>query len=171
MFWQHRKLTADELAREFSVTAQAFSDGFIQYVAAGQSGESPEIRERRHAEACALILASIEATFMASALTQAEREKVVPRVRESLSSYWCKYSPGRMDFVDRVKARACVYLQLQDELSQLKTATRMILELAANLDADAATSLPTRTLTALLAHRMLADSWRLNEIKAGFSIS
>jgi hypothetical protein len=139
-------------------------------VAATHGGESETVIERRRRESCALIWAAVEATLMASALTDDEREKVVPLVRDALMPYWRKYRVETDDFITQVRERSGAYLRHQDRMSQLKTATGFMNELVANLDGETARLLPAKTLTALLAHRMLSDLRRLNEIKAGHSI-
>lgn len=170
MFWQHRKLSADDVARDFSVTAQTFADTFVQYVAAEHAGESATLVEIRRRESCALIWASIEATFMASAFNEEERIKVVPLVRDALVPLWRKYRIDSEDFITRVRERSSGYLRHHDRFSQLKTATGFMNEFVSNLDAESLKLLPVRTLTALLAHRMLSDVRRLNELKSGYSI-
>ena len=170
MFWQHRRLSAEDVARDFAVTAQTFADTFVQYMAAAHGGESPRVVEGRQRESCALIWAAIEATFLASAFTEEERTKVVPLVRDTLVPAWRKFRVDGEDFITRVRERSAAYLRHQDSLSQLKTATGLMSELVANLDPETVQLLPVKTLTALLAHRMLSDLRRLNEIKAGHSI-
>jgi hypothetical protein len=170
MFWQQRKLPADDAAREFSVTALGFADTFVQYVASTQGAASASVGEARRVEACALIVAAVQATFTASAFTREETAKVVPLVRDSLVESWHTPGADNVQFSLRVRERSDTYLRHQDSLSQLKTATRFMMELVANLDAEARELLPVRTLTALLAHRMLSDVRRLNELKSGFSI-
>jgi hypothetical protein len=171
MLWQHRKMSADEVARDFSVTAQTFADTFVQYVAASHGGESDVVVENRRRESCALIWAAIEATFVASALTEEERMKVVPLIRDSLVPAWRKYRVDSDDFITRVRERSAAYLRHQDAFSQIRTATGFLQELVSNIDAEAVRLLPVKTLTALLAHRMLADVRRLNELKSGYSIT
>ena len=171
MHWQQRRLAADTVAREFSVSAQTFADTFVQYVEMANQGDSPLLLETRRRESCALIWAAVEATFGASAFTEDERLKVVPMVRDALVPSWRKYRADSEDFVTRVRERSADYLRHQDPLSQIKTATGFMNELIANLDAEALKLLPVRTLTALLAHRMLSDVRRLNEIKSGHTVA
>ena len=173
MFWQHRRLSADTVAREFSVTAQTFADTFVQYVAGSPDGDGDgaALIEARRRESCALIWAAIEATFAASAFTEDERIQVVPMVRDMLVPAWRKYRVDSEDFVTRVRERSAAYLRHQDRLSQIRTATGFMNELVSNLDAEAVKLLPVRTLTALLAHRMLSDVRRLNEIKSGHTVT
>ena len=170
MLWQHRKLAAGELARDFSVTAQTFGDTFVQYVTGPPDSESSSVIELRRRESCALTWAAIEATFIASPLTEEERDKVVPLVREALLPYWRKYRVDTEDFITRVRERSAAYLRHQSPMSQLKTATGFMNELMANLDPDAVRLLPQRTLIAMLAHRMLSDLRRLNEVKSSHTI-
>jgi hypothetical protein len=170
MFWQHRRLMAGEVAGDFSVTAQSFADTFIQYVAAAHGDEGADVVEQRGREACALIWAVVEATFLASAFTEEERMKVVPLVRDALVPGWRKFRGDSEEFITRVRERSGAYLQHRDPHSQLRTATAFMNELASRLDAETAKLLPMKTLTALLAHRMISDLRRLNELKSGYSI-
>jgi hypothetical protein len=170
MYWKPRKLAAQDLARDFVVTAQAFADTFIQYVAAEPVGESATLISNRRMETCAAVWASIIATFTSSALSDEERDKVLPLVREELVPGWRKYRAGDLDFTARVIERSRDYLRHYDPHSQLKTATGLLNEMLASIDRAAADLLPARTLTALLAHRMLSDLWRLNEIKSAHTI-
>jgi hypothetical protein len=170
MFWRPRRLAARDLARDFVVTAQAFADTFVQYVVAEQVGESATIVAHRSQETCAAVWASIQATFMSSALSDEEREQVLPLVQEALVPNWRKYRADELDFTARVIERASQYLCHYDPDSQLKTATGLMNQLMDSIDRPAAELLPVRTLTALLAHRMLSDLRRLNEIKAGNTI-
>ena len=170
MFWQPRRLAARDLARDFVVTAQAFADTFVQYVAAEHVGESAKIVAHRRQETCAAVWASIVATFMSSAFSDEERDKVLPLVREELVPNWRKYRADDLDFSARVIERSGAYLRHYDPHSQLRTAAGLLNELLASIDRPAAELLPVRTLTALLAHRMLSDLRRLNEIKSGHSI-
>jgi hypothetical protein len=170
MFWQHRRLLADEVARDFSVTAQSFADTFIQYVVAAQADENAEVVEQRARESCALIWAAIEAIFLASAFNEAERIKVVPLVRDALVPCWRKYRGDGDDFITRVRERSGAYLRHADPHSQLKSATAFINELVSNIDVETAKLLPVKTLTALLAHRMISDLRRLNGLKSGHTV-
>jgi len=171
MFWQHRSMSADTVARDFALTAQAFADTFVQYVAAAHDGEHTAVVEARRRESCALIWAAVEATFSASAFTEDERLKAVPLVRDALVPAWRKYRVDSEDFITRVRERSAAYLRHQDPFSQLKTATGFMSEMVSSLDADAVKLLPVKTLTALLAHRMLSDVRRLNELKSSYSIT
>jgi hypothetical protein len=170
MFWQPRKMSAQELARDFVVTAQAFADTFIQYVSADHTEGNPALVVHRRRETCAVVWASIIATLDASALGDDERTKVTPLIRDALVPYWRKYCMDDLDFMAGMLARSDHYLRRHDPHSQLKTATGLMNELLANIDPVAAELLPVKTLTSLLAHRMLSDLRRLNEIKSGHTI-
>lgn len=168
--WQQRVTAAKDLARDFVVTAQAFADTFIQYVGADGNGEDVVRVGHRRRETCAAVWAAIVATFDASALTEDEKVRVVPLVRETLFVYWEKYCGSESETLASILERSDHYLRHSDRGSQLKTATAILNELVGSLDEEGARLLPARTLTALLAHRMLSDLRRLNEIKAGYSI-
>jgi hypothetical protein len=166
LFWRPRRLAARDLARDFVVTAQAFADTFIQYVVAEQIGGPTTVVSRRSQETCAAVWAAIQATFMSSALSDEERERILPLIREELVPNWRKYRGDEQEFSARVIERAAQYLCHYRPDSLLKTATGLVNLLVDSIDRSAAELLPVRTLTALLAHRMLSDVRRLNEIKA-----
>jgi hypothetical protein len=170
MFWQHRKMTAQELARDFAVTAQAFADMFVQYVAAESHSGDILLVDQRRRETCAAVWAAISATFDASALSHDERIKVVPIVRDALLPYWQKHCAKESDLVGKITERSTHYLRSRDSSNQLRTATGIVNDLLASIDTQAAKALPVKTLTALLAHRMLSDLRRLNEIKSMYAI-
>ncbi len=169
MFFQ-RRIAAQEVARDFVVTAQAFADTFVHYIAADDERIDRTVLAHRRREACAAVWAAILATFEASGFTETERATVLPLVREGLVPLWHKHC-GRDESLSEVfDRRATHYLRERDPDSQLKTASRIMNEVVAVLDADCARLLPVRTLTALLAHRMLTDLRRLGELKSNYTI-
>jgi hypothetical protein len=170
MFVNERKIAARDVARDFAVTAQAFADTFVQYIAADESDVDPEVLAHRRRETCAAVWAAILATFEVSGFTEAERNTVLPLIQETLMPFWQKHCGRADDLADVLAARAKHYLRERDPESQLKTATHIMTGVMEAIGPGAGRMLPVRTLTALLAHRMLTDLRRLGEIKASYSI-
>ncbi len=170
MMFVQRRIAAQQVARDFVVTAQVFADTFVQYIASDEGNLAAEVRAHRRREACAAVWASIRATFDASGFTETERLAVLPLVRAALIPFWQKHCNREEGLGELFDGRATHYLRNRDPDSQLKTAARIMQEVVAALDGDAARVLPVRTLTALLAHRMLTDLRRLGEIKANYTI-
>lgn len=168
--WQPRRISAQEVARDFVVTAQAFADTFVQYIAAEELARDAAVLAHRKRESCAVVWAAIVATFEASGFTAADRGLVLPLVRDALMPFWHAHCGRDAQVGEALAERAAHFLRERDPDSQLKTATRIMNELMTVLDVEGAQLLPVRTLTALLAHRMLADLRRLDEVKANYSI-
>ena len=170
MMFVQRRIAALEVARDFVVTAQAFADTFVHNIAAEDARLDAAALAHRRRETCAVVWAAIIATFDASGFTETERRAVLPLVREALIPLWQKHCGREQDLGEAFDRRAALYLRGRDPDSQLKTASRIMNEMVAALDPDAARLLPVRTLRALLAHRMLTDLRRLGEIKANYTI-
>jgi hypothetical protein len=130
----------------------------------------PDVLAHRRRETCAAVWAAIVATFESSGFTKKERDLVLPAVRDALIPFWHKHCGWSAQIGESLGTRAAQYLRERDPDSQLRTATRIMNELVATLDLDGARLLPVRTLTALLAHRMLTDLRRLDTLKANYSI-
>jgi len=163
-------MPAQELARDFVSAAQAFSDAFLEFVAPDNGVDQVEVLLARRREACAALWAAIVATFEASALTDQEKARIVPLVRHEMLAAWNKHCAGDPAFLYDITERSNHYLRKIDRSSQLKTATNLLEDLLDSIDAEAARTLPARRLAAMVAHRMLGDLQRLNEIKANHLI-
>lgn len=170
MMFVRRRIAAADIARHFVETAQTFADTFVQYIAVEDASVDAAVLLHRRRETCAAAWAAIVATFDASGFTETERTAVLPLVRQALIPFWQKHCGRDEDLSESFDKRAVHYLRGRDPDSQLKTAARIMNEVVSALDPDAARLLPVRTLTALLAHRMLSDLRRLGEIKASYTI-
>jgi hypothetical protein len=164
------KIRAEDLAKDFVSSAQSFADTFVQYIAPATADESSEDIRRRRRESCAALWAAIVATFEASALTDQERARVIPLVRQQLLAGWNKHCANDPAHLDEIGVRSTHYLRNHDRSSQLATATNIMKDLLQALDPAIALAVPMKRLAAMIAHRMLADLRHLNEIKAGHLI-
>ena len=164
------RMSAQELARDFVSTARTFADVFVQFVAHESEAVDAGVLLGRRREACAALWAAVVATFDASALTDQEKARIVPLVRQEMLAAWNIHCAGDPAVLYEITERSSHYLRNIDRSSQLKTATNLLKELLQSIDAEAASALPARRLAAMVAHRMLGDLQRLNEIKAGHLI-
>jgi hypothetical protein len=164
------RMSAQELTRDFVSTARTFADAFVQFIAPESAGDEAEVLLARRREACAALWAAVVATFDASALSDQEKARIVPLVRQEMFAAWNKHCAGDPAVLYDITERSNHYLRNIDRASQLKTATNLLKDLLESIDSDAAHALPARRLAAMVAHRMLGDLQRLNEIKAGHSI-
>jgi hypothetical protein len=159
-----------DVARDFVATANAFADAFVQHIAPDSSECDVKELERRRRETCAALWASVIATFEASALTHQEKIRLVPLVRQEMLGAWNKHCAGDPAFLFEITERSTHYLRHHDQSSPLTTAMKIMKDLLEAIDPQAADSLPGRRLAAMIAHRMLVDLSRLNDIKAGHQV-
>jgi hypothetical protein len=163
-------MSAQELTRDFVSTARTFADEFVQLIAPDDAVGEAEVLLGRRRETCAALWAAIVATFDASALTDHEKARIVPLVRQEMLAAWNRHCAGDAAVLYDITDRSNHYLRNIDRASQLKTATNLLKCLLESIDTEAASALPARRLAAMVAHRMLGDLQRLNEIKADHSI-
>ena len=165
-----RTMAAQDLARDFVATAQSFADTFVECIASqSQSTDSDELQQHRR-ESCAALWAAVVATFEASALSDTDKARVVPLVRQEMLAAWnklCANDPAR---VGEITERSPHYLRDQDRSSQLTTATNIMKNLLEAIDPLAARALPVKRFAAMIAHRMLSDLRRLNELTLEYQI-
>jgi hypothetical protein len=160
------RMSAQELARDFVSAARTFTDTFVQLIAPENGVDQAEVLLGRRREACAALWAAVVATFEASALTDQEKVRIVPLVGQEMLALWNKHCAGDPAFLYDITERSIHYLRNIDRSSQLRTATNLLEDLLDSIDSGAARVLPARRLAAMVAHRMLGDLQRLNEIKA-----
>jgi hypothetical protein len=163
-------MSAQELVRDFVSTAETFADSFVQQLVPENEKDGADVLLGRRREACAALWAAIVATFEASALTDREKARIVPLVRQELLAAWNKHCSGDPALLYDITERSNHYLRNSDRSSQLTTATNLMRDLLEVIDPDAAHALPAKRLAAMVALRMLGDLQRLNEIKASHSI-
>ena len=108
--------------------------------------------------------------FEASALTDQEKARVLPVVRQEMLAAWNKHCVADPASQEEIMDRARYFLRNHDRSSPLKTATRIMKHLLGSIDPKAVQTSTTKRLAALLAHRMLTDLRRLNEFKSTRSI-
>jgi hypothetical protein len=164
------RMSAQELARDFVSTARTFADAFIQVIAPENGADEADVLLARRREACAALWAAVVATFDASALTDQEKARIVPLVRQEMLGAWNEHCAGDPAVLYDITERSTHYLRNIDRSSQLRTATNLLNDLLGSIDSEAAQTLPARRLAAMVAHRMIGALQRLNEIKAGHSI-
>jgi hypothetical protein len=164
------RVSAQQLARDFVATAETFADSFIQHLVPENATEDADVLLARRREACAALWAAIVATFEASALTDREKARIVPLVRQEILAAWNKHCASDPALLYDIRERSNHYLRNSDRSNQLATATNLMRDLLEAIDPEAARALPARRLAAMVAHRMLGDLQRLNAIKADYSI-
>jgi hypothetical protein len=111
------------------------------------------------------------AALDASALSKHEREQLTPMLLEVLLPFWQKRCADEPGIPGLLAERATHYLRHRDPASQIKTAASLVNGLMHRLGIAPTTQVSLgRSLTALFAHRMLADTHSINEVRARFGI-
>jgi len=164
-----RGISAKKVARDFGLDITSFIDevlALVSELASDQASASPAERRR---ETCAALWTTILLSLDASSLRADEAQALRSSLFACLEPAWRRHWSAIDE--NQLRARAQKYLNLKDARSQVKTASKIV---ACLFDTIQATEQGQRRLgkrlAALLAHRMLTDVHRLNEVKMNFRI-
>lgn len=167
-----RGIPASQLARDYGVSLNEFSDSIIGLlgnewpVANDSSGVS------RRREVCAAVSAAMIAAFDASTLAPEEREKLHPLIDSVLLPFWSKHCANEEpELAAFIATRSAHYLQGQVADSRVKSAVNMVGALLDAIEAPESVrpQLQERLVPAF-AHRMVGDAYRINEVRRKFGI-
>jgi len=171
MAGSERRISASKLARDYGVSINDFTNEVIALLARAQ-GDSSSLRTgpgRR--EVCAAVSAAMVAALDASTLSDEERAKLQPLIDEVLMPFWTSHCSMDADAAAYITGRSAHYLSGRVAGSQVKTAVNIV---AALLDALAVPAERREELTIALApsfaHRMVADTYRINDVRTKFGI-
>lgn len=164
-------MSAARLAREYGLSLNEFVEDVVNLLAqldgANMSAGPAELSR----ECCAAVWSAMVAALDASTLSGPERGRLTPMLLDVLLPFWKKHCADDPDIPGMLTSRASHYLQFRDPESQIRTAAglvnRFMQQLGIAPDEQVALG---RSLTALFAHRMLADTHRINEVRARFGI-
>jgi len=164
-----RGISAKKVARDFGLDITSFIDEVLALVSElAPDQASPSIAERRR-ETCAVLWTTILLSLDASSLRADEAQALRSSLFACLEPAWKRHWSAVDE--DQLRARAQKYLNHKDARSQVKTASKIV---ACFFDTIEVTEQGHRRLgkrlAALLAHRMLTDVHRLNEVKMNFRI-
>jgi len=161
-----RGIPVKKIAREFGSSLTVFMQGVLTLISELDSKDSDISKRERCRETCAALWATIAISFDASALRVNEQEALSPLVFKALAPLWKKHCGADEEVSNQLHERSQKYLAQKDARSQIKTASRIVDCLLGTLKVtEREKRRLARRLSALLAHRMLGDIHRLNEIK------
>jgi len=164
-----RGISAKKVARDFGLDITYFIDevlALISELASDQASASPAERRR---ETCAALWTTILLSLDASSLRADEAQALRSSLFACLEPAWRKHWSAIDE--NQLRARAQKYLNLKDARSQVKTASKIVACLFDTIQANEQGQRRLgKRLPALLAHRMLTDVHRLNEVKMNFRI-
>jgi hypothetical protein len=163
-------VSANRLARDFVTMLSEFTEQVdVLLTQPGVMSEVPFEAVRR--EVCVAVWAAVSSAFEASALTREEKYRLAPLLQENLIPFWQKHCAADPGVTRMLAARSADYLQGRDPRSQVATATAIVKRL---LDEIGVGGEPRRTLARKLipmfAHRMLGDTYHINDLKMRFGI-
>ena len=167
-----RGIPASQLARDYGVSLNEFSDSIIGLLGNEWPAADDAARVLRRREVCAAVSAAMIAAFDASTLAPEEREKLHALIDEVLLPFWSKHcaheGPELAAFIAK---RSAYYLQGRVADSRVKSAVNMVRALLDAIDAPelSRAALQERLIPAF-AHRMVGDAYRINEVRRKFGI-
>lgn len=164
--WRHGTITAQGVASTFAAASQEFAECFFAQVASAHADEV-SIQEHWRTEACAAVWAAISATLDATNFSDEERAVLVPLVMQYMVPFWLKHCGCESDVSQMLTDRASRYLRNRQQGNLMKTAASIVSDLMEAAGTSRESRPKTgRLLTTTLAHRMLSDLQRLDDIAA-----
>ena len=164
-------ISASELARNYGVSLNEFTDEVLALLARLESDVPAERVAARRREVCAAVSAAMTFALDASTLTAEERQKLDPLLREVLLPFWNRHCAADQRAAEYIGARQSFYLAHRVAGSQVRTAVSIVTLLADALDLSAARRAELiQSLSPAFAHRMVSDLYRLNDLRARFGV-
>lgn len=170
MSFRKTGVPATRLVRDFGAMLGEFTAQVDVLLArTGAPSDVPPADVRR--EICVAVWAAITAAFEASELSREEKDRVVQLLAETLIPFWQQHCATDPEVARLLASRASKYLEGRDPRSQVATASAIVQRL---LDRTGFAGEPRRVLARKLipmfAHRMLGDTYHVNDLKMRFGI-
>jgi hypothetical protein len=164
-------ITASELARNYGVSLNEFTDEVIALLARLDDDPAPLRGHARRREVCAAVSAAMKFALDTSTLTPEERAKLDPLIHEVLLPYWKKHCEADADAAAYITERSGFYLSKTAPGSQVRTALAIVQSLVDELGIpDARKPELMRVLAPSFAHRMISDVHRINDLRTRFGV-
>jgi hypothetical protein len=167
-----RGFPASQLARDYGVSLNEFSDSIIGLIGKEWAETNDGARVHRRREICAAVSAAMLAALDASTLSSEERDQLQPLMNEVLLPFWSRHCADQHpDLAAHISARANHYLEQRVQDSRVKSAVNIVTAL---LDAigtpESLRPALLERLTPAFAHRMVGDVYRINDVRRKFGI-
>jgi hypothetical protein len=161
-----RGISANQLARDYGVSLNEFSDEVISTLARLDGAGAPARSGAHRREICAAVSAAMGAALDASMLSADEREKLQPLLHQVLVPFWAKHCSSENDSSTWIAERSQHYLAKRVANSQVKTAVNIVGALLEALEVPESRRHEfAKTLSPAFAHRMVGDVYHLNDIR------
>jgi hypothetical protein len=166
-----RGIPAGQLARDYGVSLNEFVTEIDALLAQLEGQNATGAAAVRCREICAAVAAAMTAALDASTLTPEERARLDPLLNDVLLPFWNTHCANDREGQEFINARAAHYLARRDCASRVRTAVGIVTALIEALGIPPQHSdAVARTLAPSFAHRMVADIYRINDVRAKFGI-
>lgn len=167
-----RGIPASQLARDYGVSLNEFSDSIIGLVGKEWADQDDDARPLRRKEICAAVSAAMMSAFDASSLAPEEREKLQPLIQEVLLPFWSKHCAKEdPEIAAWITTRIAHYQQNNVPESRVKSAVNIVSVLIESLQVPAHLQpVLKERLVPAFAHRMVGDVFRINEVRRKYGI-
>jgi hypothetical protein len=166
-----RGITASQLARDYGVSLNEFTEEVVATLARLDGAGAPSRGGAHRREICAAVSAAMAAALDASALSVEERQKLQPLLHEVLIPFWTRHCTDDVESATYIANRAQHYLANRVEGSQVKTAVNIVATLLDALEVpEEKRSSFARSLSPAFAHRMVGDVYHLNDARSRLGI-
>ena len=168
---KRRGIPASQLARDYGVSLNDFVSEVIALLAKLEGRDASGTAPARRREVCAAVAAAMTAALDASTLTADERAQLDPVLKNVLLPFWSQHCANDVDAQAYIATRTAHYLTKRDPASQVKTAVGIVTTLIDALEVSQEhKDALARTLAPSFAHRMVADLYRINDVRTKFGI-
>jgi hypothetical protein len=166
-----RGIPASQLARDYGVSLSDFSEEVIALLARIEAAGSGGLSNARRREVCAAVSAAMYVALDSSTLAPEERARLEPLVHGVLEPFWNKHCKDDTGAAAYIIERAPHYLAGRSPGSRVKTAVAIVSALLDALEVpEPQRGELSRTLSASFAHRMVADQYRIDDLRLKYGI-
>jgi len=166
-----RRIPASQLARDYGVSLNDFTNEVTALLARAHSDSESLRAGTGRREICAAVSATMMIALDASTLSEEERSKLRPLIDEVLMPFWTRHCAADAGAAAYITERSGHYLSGRVAGSQVRTALSIVSALldALEIPEERRDEL-TLSLAPSFAHRLVGDIYRMNEVRAKYGI-
>jgi len=166
-----RRIPASQLARDYGVSLNDFTNEVTALLARAHSDNESLRAGTGRREICAAVSATMMVALDASTLSDEERAKLRPLIDEVLMPFWTRHCAADAGAAAYITERSGHYLSSRVAGSQVRTALSIVSALldALEIPEERRDEL-TLSLAPSFAHRLVGDIYRMNEVRAKYGI-
>jgi hypothetical protein len=166
-----RRIPASQLARDYGVSLNDFTNEVTALLARAHSDSESLRTGTGRREICAAVSATMMIALDASTLSDEERSKLRPLIDEVLMPFWTRHCAADAGAAAYITERSGHYLSGRVAGSQVRTALNIVSALLDALEVpEVRRDELTLSLAPSFAHRLVGDIYRMNEVRAKYGI-